>query len=245
MVFVESKKVSYNIILNIILIYTVFYRKPPSYQQTSTRCADETDRTKTSPSVQPVTATGRLDDHWLTASNRLVAQANLSPRGGKTNNATWRLDVVCCEAHMCTVIQSRMTAKQRPVDRQFYSIDSSSANKSHFQTPATAEKDKLVDYLANNIIGKDKTFCGPFGLRRGKFTNPIKNMNIYFSLLYHNFCLHVVYSVNMKIIVTESIKHSPPPPSPSLSLKFVLSHSLSLTLSHSKKYIVINFAYEN
>ena len=57
---------------------------------------------------------------------------------------------------------------QRPVDRQFYSIDSNTANKSHFQTPSSTQKEKLVENVAESIIGKDKTFSGPFGQRKGK-----------------------------------------------------------------------------
>ena len=61
-----------------------------------------------------------------------------------------------------------MAVTHSPADRQFYSIESDAVSKSHFNTPTAAEKEKLLDYVASSIIGKDKTFCGPFGERRGE-----------------------------------------------------------------------------
>ncbi|KAK7097022.1 uncharacterized protein [Littorina saxatilis] len=58
---------------------------------------------------------------------------------------------------------------ERPVDRQFYSLDSNGVNKSHFHVPSDTEKENLVDYVAQSIIGTDKTFCGPFGLRKAVY----------------------------------------------------------------------------
>ena len=57
---------------------------------------------------------------------------------------------------------------QRPVDRQFYSLDTSGIKASHFQTSSTQEKEALVTYVAENVIGNNKTFSTPFGLRKGK-----------------------------------------------------------------------------
>ncbi|XP_076446986.1 uncharacterized protein LOC143284202 [Babylonia areolata] len=54
----------------------------------------------------------------------------------------------------------------RPVDRQFYNISSNSANKSHFRAPSSSDRETLVTNVANSIIGRDKTFCGPFGQRQ-------------------------------------------------------------------------------
>ncbi|KAL8616794.1 hypothetical protein ACOMHN_017831 [Nucella lapillus] len=53
----------------------------------------------------------------------------------------------------------------RPVDRQFYT-NPESTNKSHFHTPSTGVRERLVGNVANSIIGKDKTFCGPYGQRQ-------------------------------------------------------------------------------
>jgi len=51
--------------------------------------------------------------------------------------------------------------------RKFYELP----DKTHHPSPETARAsttDGLFSYIENNIIGKDKVFSGPFGLRKGK-----------------------------------------------------------------------------
>lgn len=51
--------------------------------------------------------------------------------------------------------------------RKFYELP----NKAHHLPPETEDRpttDGLFSYIEDNIIGKDKVFSGPFGLRKGK-----------------------------------------------------------------------------
>lgn len=61
------------------------------------------------------------------------------------------------------------TMEENPHDarnRQFYSLPEESV-ASELAEDSTESKESLLTYIRNNVIGKDKTFSGPFGLRKG------------------------------------------------------------------------------
>ena len=57
----------------------------------------------------------------------------------------------------------------RPADRVFYSFPqgSKSVDKSDANSCSKDDKQKLLKYIRENVIGGDKQFGGPFGLRKG------------------------------------------------------------------------------
>ena len=60
-------------------------------------------------------------------------------------------------------------------DRLFYSIPKQENNDSEFRENKD-DKQSLLTYISENIVGKDKIFSGPFGLRRGKFRASVKEV---------------------------------------------------------------------
>lgn len=55
----------------------------------------------------------------------------------------------------------------RPRDRLFYSLPDDDRT-SKIGVSKTVNTDKLLNFISDNIIGKDKVFSGPFGLRQGR-----------------------------------------------------------------------------
>ena len=54
-----------------------------------------------------------------------------------------------------------------PSDRRFYSLPQAENFGGKEQSPKSKE---LLTYISKNIIGDDKVFSGPFGLRKGELT---------------------------------------------------------------------------
>lgn len=53
--------------------------------------------------------------------------------------------------------------------RQFYSLpDEYNGRDKDNRAKKCEDTAKLIRYIDENVIGKDTTFCGPFGRRRGK-----------------------------------------------------------------------------
>lgn len=53
-----------------------------------------------------------------------------------------------------------------PKDRQFYSIPKNEKYIDLAESQNT-ERQALIKYISDNIIGNNKVFSGPFGLRKG------------------------------------------------------------------------------
>lgn len=52
--------------------------------------------------------------------------------------------------------------------RKFYELDTSDTQPVDKALPQSNTTD-LFKYVNDNVIGKDKVFSGPFGLRKGRF----------------------------------------------------------------------------
>jgi hypothetical protein len=51
-------------------------------------------------------------------------------------------------------------------NRQFYSLPADHQTSEH-NLGDTESKEHLLEYIRENVIGRDKVFSGPFGLRKG------------------------------------------------------------------------------
>lgn len=61
------------------------------------------------------------------------------------------------------------TIDENPHDarnRQFYSLPEEPV-ASELSADSAESKESFLTYIRNNVIGKDKIFSGPFGLRKG------------------------------------------------------------------------------
>lgn len=67
-------------------------------------------------------------------------------------------------------------------NRQFYSLPEEPV-ASEFAEDSTESKESLLSYIRNNVIGKDKIFSGPFGLRKG--CQPLNKLLSLIILLYY------------------------------------------------------------
>lgn len=62
----------------------------------------------------------------------------------------------------------------QPADRLFYSIPKSERESGDVAggSGSSLNSAKLLETVRNSVIGRNKVFSGPFGLREGKFVTP-------------------------------------------------------------------------
>lgn len=92
----------------------------------------------------------------------------MSPATKKRSNSAVRSDLSnndqrLNDTHSSSVTKNSFVPIKSPTNESSANRSSTVKNHSHTSRP------KLIQYIDKNIIGKDHTFQGPWGLRRSKF----------------------------------------------------------------------------